>query len=87
MALTAGICEETIFRGYLQRQLSAWTGNVVLGALGQAIVFGLCHAYQGIKNMALICIWGFIFGAFTLWQKGLRSSVLAHAALDIFSAF
>src|SRR5258708_13851718 len=30
-SITAGICEEIIFRGYFQRQFGAWTGNVSVG--------------------------------------------------------
>src|ERR1700756_3637438 len=32
-SITAGVCEEIIFRGYFQRQFSAWTGNVAAGVL------------------------------------------------------
>src|ERR1700722_5922874 len=41
MSITAGICEETIFRGYLQQQFSGWTGSVVFGIIVQAVVFGV----------------------------------------------
>ena len=47
VCLGAGFFEETIFRGYLQKQLTAATGSA---AVGQAIAFGIGHAYQGWKN-------------------------------------
>jgi uncharacterized protein len=87
MAITAGICEETIFRGYLQQQITGWTGYVVFGIVGQALLFALCHAYQGWKNVALISVWGCVFGVFAWLRKGLRANMIAHAALDIFSGF
>jgi uncharacterized protein len=87
MAVTAGICEETVFRGYLQHQISGWSGNVVVGILGQAVIFGLCHAYQGWKKVALIFVWGCGFGAFAWLRKGLRANMIAHAVLDIISIF
>jgi uncharacterized protein len=87
MAVTAGICEETIFRGYLQQQFAGWTGHVIFGVMVQAIIFGLCHAYQGWKNMTLIFVWGSVFGVFAWLRKGLRTNMIAHTALDIFSAF
>jgi uncharacterized protein len=38
LSLTAGFCEETIFRGYLQRQFLAWSGKPTLGILLSAAV-------------------------------------------------
>ena len=87
MAITAGICEETVFRGYFQQQFSAWSGHVVIGIVGQAVVFALCHAYQGWKEVALIFVWGCVFGACAWLRKGLRANMIAHAALDMLSLF
>ncbi|HEY6303448.1 MAG TPA: CPBP family intramembrane glutamic endopeptidase [Terriglobales bacterium] len=87
MAISAGICEETVFRGYLQRQICGWTGHIVIGIVGQGAIFGLCHAYQGWKNVALIVVWGCVFGGCAWWRKGLRANMIAHAALDIVSVF
>ena len=83
LAISAGICEETLFRGYLQQQLSGWTGSVTIGILGQAVIFGIGHAYQGPKKVALIAVWGCIFGLFVWLRKGLRSNMLAHAVIDL----
>jgi uncharacterized protein len=87
MALSAGICEEAIFRGYLQQQFSAWTDNVSVGVFAQAACFGLAHAYQAWKNIALIFVLGCIFGVFAVWRKGLRTNMIAHALVDVVSAF
>jgi uncharacterized protein len=87
MALSAGVCEEAIFRGYLQQQFSAWTGRVSVGVLVQAVCFGLAHAYQARKNIALIFVLGCIFGIFAVWRKGLRANMIAHALVDVLSAF
>jgi len=37
LSATAGFCEELIFRGYLTRQFSAWTGSAALANILQAI--------------------------------------------------
>lgn len=87
MALTAGICEETVFRGYLQQQISAWTGHGAIGVVGQAVVFAVAHAYQGWKKVALIFVWGCAFGVLVWLRKGLRANMIAHAVLDIVSIF
>ena len=87
MAVTAGICEEAVFRGYLQLQIAGWTGSAAVGVVGQGLIFGLCHAYQGWKKVTLICVWGCVFGLFVWWRKGLRANMIGHAALDIGAIF
>jgi uncharacterized protein len=86
VSITTGICEETIFRGYLLQQLSSWMGHRFAELLAQAAIFGLCHGYRGWKNMALISALGCIFGAGALLRKGLRSNIIPHATIDIFGA-
>jgi membrane protease YdiL (CAAX protease family) len=87
VCISAGICEETVFRGYLQQQIAGWTGNNLIGLFGQAAIFGLCHIYQGWHNVALISVWGCVFGAFVYWRKGLRANMIAHTVLDSLAAF
>jgi hypothetical protein len=86
-AISAGISEETVFRGYLQQQFTAWTGHVGVGILGQAAIFGLVHEYEGWKNMVLIFALGGILGVSARLRKGLRANMMAHAGMDILSAF
>ncbi len=85
MAITAGVCEETIFRGYLQQQLTAWTGLTSAGIIGQAIIFAGFHTYQGWKNVILIGVWGVVLGLAAWLRKGLRGNMIAHAILDAIS--
>jgi CAAX protease family protein len=82
MSLTAGFCEEVIFRGYLQRQFSALTRSFVGGIVLQAAVFGFSHGYQGWKLMLLITVYGVCFGVFARWRLSLRPGMLAHALQD-----
>jgi membrane protease YdiL (CAAX protease family) len=39
--VSAGFCEELVFRGYVQRQLLAWSGSTPIAVLGQGVLFGL----------------------------------------------
>ena len=87
LSISAGICEETIFRGYLQQQLTGWIGHLSAGILGQAVIFGLGHGYQGWKNMTLIAVLGFILGLAVWLRKGLRANMIAHALVDSLAAF
>ena len=82
LALTAGICEEIIFRGYLQKQFSGITGSAALGLVIQAIVFGAAHGYQGPKLMIIIAVYGCLFGLLALWRRSLRPGMMGHFLHD-----
>jgi membrane protease YdiL (CAAX protease family) len=82
LTVTAGFCEEWIYRGYLQRQFTAWTGSVALGLVLQGIVFGVSHAYQGFGMVLTITVYGFLFGLLARWRKSLRPGMIAHFVQD-----
>jgi membrane protease YdiL (CAAX protease family) len=69
LSVTAGICEETISRGYLQRQFMALTKSAPAGILLSAATFGAAHAYQGFRMMILIVLYGAIFGILSLLAR------------------
>lgn len=82
LALTAGFCEELMFRGYLQRQFAALTQAATGGILLQGIAFGAGHGYQGWRYMAVIAVFGSMFGLLAHWRGSLRPGMLAHALED-----
>jgi len=82
LSLTAAICEELIYRGYLQRQFAAWTGSAAAGIILQGAVFGLSHAYQGTAMVVTIGVYGCLFGLLAAWRKSLRPGMLAHFLQD-----
>jgi membrane protease YdiL (CAAX protease family) len=84
VSLTAGICEEIIFRGYLQRQFIAWTGRVPAGILLSAIIFGTMHLYQGGKSAIVLGVFGLLFGILAQRRRSLRPGMMAHAWHDVF---
>lgn len=82
VSLTAGFCEETIFRGYLQRQFSAWSGNVSVGVVLSAVIFGAAHIYQGAKSVILIMVFGLLFGILAEFRRSLLPGMMTHAMQD-----
>jgi membrane protease YdiL (CAAX protease family) len=82
LSVTAGICEETIFRGYLQKQFIAWTGSIPTGIFLSAAVFGLGHIYQGVRSTLVITVYGLLFGILAQWRSSLRPGMIAHALND-----
>jgi membrane protease YdiL (CAAX protease family) len=87
VSITAGICEELAFRGFLQRQFHALTGNIALAVLAQGVVFGLFHAYQGWQNVFVISVLGVLCGALAAWRRNLRVNIITHAWSDIWGGW
>jgi len=85
LSVTAGVCEETIFRGYLQRQFIALTKNVPAGIVLSAVAFGAVHAYQGFRRVVLIGMYGAMFGVLAHWRRNVRPGIIAHAWQDALS--
>jgi uncharacterized protein len=83
LALTAGLCEEVLFRGFLlwvlAHVLPAWW----MAALAQALLFGLAHVYQGPRGVfATFGVGVFLTGV--VWISGsLWPAMLVHALLDL----
>lgn len=85
LALCAGFFEEIIFRGYLQKQIGAIARNAYVGLVIAAIIFGAGHGYQGKGQMALIALYGAMFGTLVLVRKSLRPGMMVHAWQDSLS--
>lgn len=86
-SITAGVCEELAFRGFLQRQFHALSGNIVVAVLAQGLVFGLFHAYQGWRNVAVISVLGVLFGILAAWRKNLRANIIVHSWADVWGGW
>jgi CAAX protease family protein len=85
VSITAGICEEAIFRGYLQSQFIALTGSAPVGIFLSAVAFSGVHAYQGPRRMILIGLYGVFFGILAYWRRTVRPGMIAHAWQDSLS--
>lgn len=84
LSVSAGFCEEAVYRGYLQRQLEALSGNPAVAVLGQGAIFGISHAYQGVTNVAVIAVLGALYGLLARWRKSLKPGMILHAWMDVF---
>jgi uncharacterized protein len=76
-----------VFRGYLQRQLHAFTGSLVTAVIAQGVIFGLFHAYQGWKNVTVICVLGVLYGALVAWRGNLRVNIVSHGWSDFWEGW
>jgi len=82
LSVSAGLFEEIIFRGYLQRQFHGLLKNAALAIILSGIIFGLGHGYQGPRNMVVIAVFGMFFGLLAYLRKSLRPGMIAHGAQD-----
>jgi len=82
LSLSAGICEEVIFRGYLQRQLAGLASNVWAGIVVSGMIFGCAHGYEGAGRMVLVGVYGVMFGLLANFRRSLRPGMIAHAFHD-----
>lgn len=80
----AGTIEEVVFRGYLQRQFTAWTKGIdAWGVVFSALLFGAAHGYQGARNMFLLAVFGALFSMLALMRRSLRAGIFAHSWHDL----
>jgi membrane protease YdiL (CAAX protease family) len=82
LALTAGVCEELLYRGFLLWYLGAWMSPWV-AALVASAAFGIGHAYQGWRGVLGTAAAGLMFCALYLVSGSLVPGMLAHAAVDL----
>jgi membrane protease YdiL (CAAX protease family) len=84
LSITAGICEELLYRGYLIWYLTHWMG-VMPAAVIASVVFGCGHAYQGPRGILLTTVVGLFMSAVYLLTGSLYASMVIHALMDIYS--
>lgn len=82
LSVFAGLFEEIIFRGYLQRQFIALAKSAFAGILISGAIFGLAHGYQGPRMMLVLGVYGTFFGMMAHFRKSLRPGMMAHAFQD-----
>jgi len=87
LSITAGICEEAVYRGYLQKQFMALTKSVSAGIMFSALAFGLAHSYQGFARASLIGLIGAMCGILAYWRRSVRPGMIAHSLQDVLGAF
>lgn len=86
LSVTAGICEELLYRGYLLWYLGHWLALVPV-ALVAALVFGFGHAYQGVRGIAVTTLVGLFMTAIYLVTGSLVACMVFHALMDLHAGY
>jgi membrane protease YdiL (CAAX protease family) len=84
LVTTVALCEELIYRGFVQRVFQDWSrGSVVAAVIGSAVFFALAHLYQGRRGLVSTLTIGLLFSAIRAWTGTLLPCVVAHFVADI----
>ena len=81
VSVTAGICEEVLYRGFLAWFFAQWM-PFWLAMMLSGVVFGLAHAYQGRVGVLKTGLIGIAFGGLTLLSQSIVPAILLHIAVD-----
>ena len=83
LAITAGLCEEFLYRGFAMAALTSAGIAPWLVVLVSSLLFGLAHSYQGRGGMAMTFVVGLLLGASRLAYNSLIPAIFWHGAVDV----
>jgi len=83
LAITAGVCEEFIYRGFAIAAFSKAGLPLWLVVILSSILFGLAHAYQGRGGIVSTGIFGLLLAIGRLGFGSLVPVMMWHAGLDL----
>jgi uncharacterized protein len=83
LALSAGMCEEFLYRGYALTLLSTLTSSLAVGVIVSTAAFGLAHAYQGRRGIIGTTIFGLFFALVFVYWGSLWPCIVGHALQDL----
>ena len=82
LALTAGLCEEFLYRGFAMAALTRAGLPVWTVVLFSSILFAMAHLYQGRGGIVSTLVIGTVFGTARIAYDGLAPVILWHSAVD-----
>lgn len=87
LSISAGFCEEVVYRGYIQQQLHAILSRRSFAVVLQAIFYAIAHAALPWEIMVIVTLLGILFGAAAALARSLVPGILLHAAMDVLAVF
>jgi membrane protease YdiL (CAAX protease family) len=83
LAITAGCCEEFLYRGFAMAAFSRAGFPIWASVVVSSVLFGAAHLYQGRGGLIGTGILGLLFGAFRAFTGSIIPVAAWHAAVDI----
>jgi membrane protease YdiL (CAAX protease family) len=87
LCVTAGVCEELLYRGWLVNVLWAASGSVWVAVVAGAAIFGIGHAYQGLKGILRTAFVGLQLAVLFVFVGNLIPGQVLHAAVDLLAGY
>jgi membrane protease YdiL (CAAX protease family) len=84
LSISAGICEEILFRGYLMQALGNYLPTYAVVIIS-SITFGLAHIYQGAIHIVRTSIVGATMALIYLYTDSIIIPILLHVAIDMYA--
>jgi uncharacterized protein len=84
---TVAICEEFIYRGFIQGLFAGILNNAIAGVLISAAFFSIAHLYQGKRGLIATCVVGILFAAARAFTESLIPAVCAHFVADFIAGY
>jgi membrane protease YdiL (CAAX protease family) len=82
LAMTAGLCEEFLYRGFAMAALQRAGLAIWAIVLLSAVLFGLAHLYQGRAGLVSTLLVGAVFGSARIAYHSLIPVIAWHTTLD-----
>jgi membrane protease YdiL (CAAX protease family) len=83
IALTAGVTEELIFRGYLLTRLSQWFKNNVAAVIVSSLLFAALHyKYDSARELIFTFLIGVIFSIYYIKYRNIKTIIVTHFLID-----
>lgn len=83
LAITAGLCEEFLYRGFAMAVLAQLGSPAWMAVLISSILFGLAHLYQGRGGFFSTLVIGTVFGMGRIAYDSLVPMIFWHGAVDL----
>jgi len=83
LAITAGLCEEFLYRGFAMAALTHAGLGAWLVILVSSLLFGLAHTYQGRGGIVMTFVVGLALGVSRLAYNSLVPAIFWHSAVDV----
>jgi membrane protease YdiL (CAAX protease family) len=82
VSLTAGVCEELLYRGYMLWYLGNWL-PLAPAVIVSSLIFGVGHSYQGMKGVLATALVGAAMALIYLSTGSLWPAMAVHAIVDM----
>jgi len=87
VVVTVAICEELIYRGFIQTLFTGISRSGFAGIIISAAMFSFAHLYQGRRGLIATLIVGIVFSLTRFYTGSLVPSVAGHFVADLIAGY